>query len=88
MLLVFLIHFHRLHVLFCLSYFFLLRIINLVSKFVIKVFVIKFACANLVAKTSAVNLLISGVVIYLYDYDQLLYFQFYYNFNYNLLFMI
>ena len=41
---------------------FLLRLISLSSK---SVFVIKFACANLAAKLSTVNLLNSGVVIYL-----------------------
>ena len=41
---------------------FLLRLISLSSK---SVFVIKIACANLAAKLSAVNLLNSGVVIYL-----------------------
>ena len=40
---------------------FLLRLISLLSK---SDFVTKFACANLEAKTSAVNLLNSGVVIY------------------------
>ena len=41
---------------------FLLSLVRLVSKFV---FVIKFACTNLAAKNSAINLLISGVVMYL-----------------------
>ena len=41
---------------------FLLRLIKLVSK---PVFVINFACANLSATISHVNLLNSGVVIYL-----------------------
>ena len=41
---------------------FLLRLISLVSK---SGFVIKFACANLVAKIYAVNLLNSGAVLYL-----------------------
>ena len=41
---------------------FLLSLVRLVSK---SVFVIKFACTNLAAKNSAINLLISGVVMYL-----------------------
>ena len=41
---------------------FLLRFDNLASK---SVFVIKLACANLTLKTSVVNLLNSGVSIYL-----------------------
>ena len=41
---------------------FLLRLVSLVSK---SVFVEKLACANLAEKISAVNLLNSGVVIYL-----------------------
>ena len=46
---------------------FLLRLDSLESN---SVFVIKFAFAILTLKTSAVNLLISGVVIYIYlDYD-------------------
>ena len=41
---------------------FLSRLINLVSK---SVFVIKFACVNLAAKTPAAKLLNSGVAMYL-----------------------
>ena len=41
---------------------FLLSLVKLVSK---SVFVNKFACTNLAAKSSAINLLISGVVMYL-----------------------
>ena len=41
---------------------FILRLDNLGSK---SIFVIKFACANLVLKTLAANVLNSGVVIYL-----------------------
>ena len=58
---IFLIHFQQVHALFCLSYPFIEF-----QLFIIKiVFVTKFACANLVAKRSAVSLLNFGVVIYL-----------------------
>ena len=40
---------------------FLLRLISLLSK---SVFIIKFTCANLAGKISAVNVLNSGEVIY------------------------
>ena len=46
---------------------FLLRLDSLAIK---SVFVIKFACANLAARFSAVSLSNSGVVIIYHDYDQ------------------
>ena len=55
------IHFQLSNVLFYLKQFFLLRFVSLSSK---PVFVTKFACANLLANFSAVNLLNSGVLIY------------------------
>ena len=60
---IFLIHFEQVNALFCLSYFFFgVRLFTLVSK---SFFVTKFACADLALKISAVNLVNSGVVIYL-----------------------
>ena len=56
------IHFQRVNVLFYLSKFFVIRLYSLVSK---SFFVTKFAFADLGSKISAVNLLNSGVVIYL-----------------------
>ena len=58
----FLIHFQRINVLSYLSRFFLLKLISLVLK---SVFITKLARANLVSKTPAVNVLNSGLVIYL-----------------------
>ena len=56
------IHFQRVNVLFYLSKFFVIRLYSLVSK---SFFVTKFAWADLGSNISAVNLLNSGVVIYL-----------------------
>ena len=62
---VFLVCFQQVYILFYVSFFisvFPLRFISLLST---SAFVIKFAFANLAAKSSAVNVLNFGVVIYL-----------------------
>ena len=62
MIIIFKIHFQQVNVLFYLRQFFLFKFFSLLSKSVLST---KFACFNFTARFSNVNLLNSGVVIYL-----------------------